>query len=193
MVITRPDKFANDNRFVPDHIHYFEQVIVDTKRGCEDSLEKLCGVEHNLLERIRRFSLKFSSPSKHIVDNIPAGYVGPSHLHGYGLFACEAIVRGEVIGTLDGQVIPRGKHQEIRRANRFYGFDEWTAISETELLARPFRTKYGYINHSRLPNIELKGRDLVVIRPVAKDEEILIDYRKEFLGAEYVSTKGRYL
>jgi hypothetical protein len=39
---------------------------------------------------------------------------------------------------------------------------EWNAISNIKLLIRPFTTKYGFINHSREPNIRINKLEMSI-------------------------------
>ncbi len=125
--------------------------------------------------------------------NISVGYIDYSSIHGLGLFANTSIKKSSVLGELDGQTVDKVQLPMFRKANRHYGFDEWTAISEDKLLVRPYRTKYGYLNHSREPNIELQGYLIVALRDIKKEDEMLVDYRKEHLGEEYLRSRGQYL
>jgi len=57
-----------------------------------------------------------------LIDNIPYTRVGPSEIHGQGLFAELSFRAGQILGTLDGQLIRHADHPEA--------FDlEWNAVS----------------------------------------------------------------
>lgn len=135
-----------------------------------------------------------------VVDNLPATDIAPSPIHGLGLFARRALAAGEVLGVLDGQrvdwasfeaALQRGVWDDPAGADPFV---EWNALSTEVLLARPLRTKYGFINHSRAPNAELAHDPLrvVALRAIAAGEELTLDYRREPLRQGYLD-KATYL
>jgi hypothetical protein len=106
-----------------------------------------------------------------MLDTIPFTYVAPSEIHGDGLFAAVDFRAGQLLGTLDGQVIRHADHPEV--------FDEeWNAVSDELLLVRGVPTKYGKINHSPEPNCVIDERDLSIraVRAIEADEELTLDY-----------------
>ena len=74
--------------------------------------------------------------------------------------------------------------------------NEWNALSEKELLFRPYRTKYSFINHSRQPNVVLKTDPashrlyLMVCQDIPSLSELTLDYRLEPLPIEYLKGHG---
>jgi SET domain-containing protein len=137
---------------------------------------------------------------ENVIDNVSKGYIQKSEIHGNGLFANEDIKKGEILGYLDGQLIDWNQYHEImgsmpKRSEEMikYVFCEWNALSPTELLVRPLRTKYSFINHSRTPNIKLAYEPLrlVACQYIEKDQEFLLDYRKEPLNEEYLAGHGK--
>ena len=138
-------------------------------------------------------------PSEQILDNIPGTEIKPSPVHGRGLFATRDMRRGEVICTLDGEKIP-ARELALREANLRENAPnknavvvlEWNALPDGEYLTRRKRTKYGFINHSRSPNLELRGVpiEIVVMKDIAAGEELLLDYRKEPLSEDYLKNHG---
>lgn len=133
-----------------------------------------------------------------IIDNIPFGYIDKSSVHGYGLFAKADLPEGMLLGVLDGQVMPWNDYDQTLVRIKQHGklapelFFEWNALSPDTLLVRPLRTKYSFINHSRNPNLVLRGYPLHVetLRSIAKGEELFLDYRKEPLSEEYLNGHG---
>lgn len=134
-----------------------------------------------------------------VVDNMPATAIAASALHGLGLFARRGIRGGEVLGGLDGQLVDWTSFAAMHASGVFGAdadnlFMEWNALSTDVLLARPFRTKYSFINHSRTPNAELATAPLRVVAncAIAQGCEITLDYRREPLRREYLD-KADYL
>lgn len=117
-----------------------------------------------------------------LIDNIPHTRVGPSEIHGDGLFAEIAFRRGQLLGTLDGQVVRHADHPDV--------FDEeWNAISGELLLVRALRTKYRYMNHARSPNCAIDERDMSIraTRDIEAGEEITLDYQARPLPPAYLA------
>ena len=192
-IVTIKNDYMNSNRLLPEEVTYFTQKIINNKTKKEVLLSELSSGFVYKVAKFKRFINRFKTAPKNIIDNISQTYISHSSIHGFGLFANKNINADEKIGRIDGQLIDRKYIHHFRKSNKIYGYNEWTAISEDKLLARPFRTKYGYINHSRLPNIKLDGFNIITIREIQKDEEIFIDYRQEHLGKNYIGTKGTYL
>ena len=136
---------------------------------------------------------------RHVIDNIPSGLIAPSPIHNNGLFAARAIAKGEILGVLDGQVMNWDAYDQLvahldetheRAAELFL---EWNCLSPDTLLVRPLRTKYSFINHSRVPNLELVPFPLRIVakKEISAGEEFVLDYRKEPLRQEYLENHGR--
>lgn len=137
-----------------------------------------------------------------IVDNIKNTEIAKSDLHGNGLFATADINADEVLTTLDGQYISWEQYKDINKQfDKDFNdeklkdtiFMEWNAINKDLLLVRAFRTKYSFINHSRTPNAIILQNPLRVatLNNIKKGEEILLDYRKEYLSDEYINGHGK--
>lgn len=134
------------------------------------------------------------------INNILQGYIAPSNIDGYGLFAKVNIDKGDILCIFDGQIMSWDKYHEINKNVRQYIqqpytqyiFMEWNALDENTLLVRPFRTKYSYINHARKPNVKIEKYPLrlVAIDNINKDTELTLDYRKEPLNYEYIKNHG---
>jgi len=128
------------------------------------------------------------------IDNLRDTYVERSAVHGFGLHAGRALAAGERLGVLDGQLVDRSSFERMVSRQPFSGygrylFEEWNAISADRLLVRPLRSKYGFINHSRTPNLQITRHAsslcVDVLADVGADEELFLDYRAEPLGEEY--------
>ena len=145
-------------------------------------------------------NLDYHFIKKNTINNIKQGYIAPSEIHGFGLFAKVNIDKNDILCVLDGQILSWEKYHNIQNnvshliksPYEQYIFMEWNALDEDTLLVRPFRTKYSYINHSRSPNIKIIHYPLriVAISDIKLDEEIIIDYREEPLNYEYIKNHG---
>jgi SET domain-containing protein len=107
----------------------------------------------------------------------PRTEVRPSPIHGRGLFAREAIARGDVVAVKGGYVLTRA---------------QWAALEPTlgaaeiqlsdDLVIAPVRPEHRdggmlFTNHSCEPNVALQGQIvLVAMRDIARDEELTIDW-----------------
>ena len=132
------------------------------------------------------------------INNIKFSFIKPSDIHGLGLFTNSMIKKGTILGFLDGQVMPWAQYNEIMKNTDLgyfnsYIFMEWNALDKNTLLVRAFRTKYSYINQSRKPNVAIKYNPMRVeaIKDITKNNEILIDYRKEPLNDNYIKNYGK--
>ncbi|HEX6244114.1 MAG TPA: SET domain-containing protein [Polyangiales bacterium] len=109
---------------------------------------------------------------------------------GFGLVTTRARPQGELLCRLDGQVIDCERYPELMEAL------EWNALSERLLLVRAVRTSYGYINHSRSPNVAIDpdGICMRTLCPLAAGAELLIDYLAPPVPPAYLaSAEGRLL
>ena len=136
--------------------------------------------------------------NERIVDNIRNTYIDISSIHGFGLFAKKPIQAGAILCELDGQKMDWGHYEKLRRTINLgeyqdYIFMEWNALDPKTLLVRAFRTKYSYINHSKMPNVEIKYNPIRIetIKQINKNDEIVIDYNKEPLKKEYLDDKEK--
>ncbi|WP_026970758.1 SET domain-containing protein [Aliagarivorans marinus] len=134
------------------------------------------------------------------LDTIANTEIGPSRLHGFGLFASQAIPADSQLCQFEGQVISIAHYHELEALlapklaeYRNYMFMECNYLDKQTLLARPFRTKYSYINHSRTPNTEIRQQPLrlVALRTIQPGEELTVDYRKEQLSDDYLSNPAK--
>lgn len=132
-----------------------------------------------------------------VVDTIKNTEIKESPVHGMGLFSISGIKKGTVLTELDGQYISWSQYEEISKSFANKGlentfFMEWNAITTDLLLVRPFRTKYSFINHTRLPNVKVLQNPLrvVAISDINAGDEILLDYREEPLSEDYLKGHG---
>jgi len=117
------------------------------------------------------------------LQTVPGADLRPSSIHGVGLFTVNALHDGHILARLDGQRV------SILEAPGVLFTLEWNAISPTLLLVRGIRTSYGYINHSRRPNlvIDLESMELRAARFIPAGEELLLDYLAQPLPEPYLS------
>lgn len=128
-------------------------------------------------------------------------YVKKSKIAGRGLFARAAISEGELLGIVEGPVVPN-----TAESCKKYRSDYLHPISHTQAILNSNITRY--TNHSCEPNCGLKdGLKLVAMRTIKKGEELTIDYdtleydwkmkcmcrslncRKEIKGYKYLNKK----
>lgn len=133
-----------------------------------------------------------------LIDNIPDTAIQRSDLHGLGLFSLKNLMAGVKLCDLDGQIVSYDLYDSQMRKPDYSKqvvdnlFVEWNALPNNMLLARMFRTKYSYINHSRTPNCKLIGYPpkLWSIADIETGEELTIDYREEPLPDLYKHGHG---
>lgn len=144
---------------------------------------------------------ELSFVKKNVVDNIKNTSVGLSPIHGIGLFADSKILSGTSICVLDGQKILWKQHDSLLNLSKqdlgiysTYFFMEWNVLDSETLLARPLRTKYSYINHSRTPNLKLTRALPLTIYAICEincGDELTLDYRFESLPEHYLEQHGK--
>lgn len=95
-------------------------------------------------------------------------YTQDSSIHGKGLFARRAILKGEYMGEYDGpNVSENGMHVL------------WVEDEEDSWIGRDGKNLLRYINHSTQPLAEFAGFELYALRDIDEGEEITIDYGEE--------------
>lgn len=92
-------------------------------------------------------------------------YVGPSAIHGKGLFARRLIEAEDYIGTYRGL--------STRNDGKYV---LWTFPDEIKPVGRRGMNMFRYLNHSETPNAEFDGYDLFALRDIDPDEEITFNY-----------------
>lgn len=114
-------------------------------------------------------------------------FLNISALNGFGVFTHNKIIKGQKLLSLYGEIV----NKEFLNNKNFFG--EWNALADNKFLVRKDRTSYGFINHSRRPNCQIyvDSMDIIAIRNIEKDEEILLDYRNEPLPKEYINGFGK--
>lgn len=142
--------------------------------------------------------VEFKQSANLVIDNISHTEIKLSELHGLGLFAERKLSAGTKLATLDGQVVEYDFYYLVKDKLNIdptadnYVFMEWNSLPNKKLLARMFRTKYSYINHSRTPNCKLLGNppELWTYQDIEIGEELTLDYRDEPLPDNYLTGHG---
>ena len=118
------------------------------------------------------------------VETIPDTDVGPSPIHGLGLFARRSWAAGDLLCRLDGQAIDVGRHPGVSDAL------EWNALGLQRLLVRPLRTSHGFINHARHPSVAVDddGYGLRACLPITPGEELTMDYFAQPIPPAYLAS-----
>lgn len=115
-------------------------------------------------------------------DNAPDTYVKESVIEGYGLFASKNFQKGDLV--LDYNLFPESWYQttyenlsEFKKEKSSY-----ITIDENYCLTSDKISKFRYLNHSREANCicDFDKRKIFALRDIQKDEEILVDYRREY-------------
>ncbi|MEJ8567110.1 SET domain-containing protein [Elongatibacter sediminis] len=91
--------------------------------------------------------------------------VGPSAIHGSGLFAAEPLTEGVLIGTYDGPAVDEDGMHVL-----------WVEEEPDHWVGYDGRNCLRYMNHSATPNAEMDGRECYALRDIDSGEEITIDY-----------------
>lgn len=113
------------------------------------------------------------------IKNIEKSVVLKSPIHGFGLFATEDIESGEILCFLDGQTVDKWDFIKLLESGEIAKehFIEKSPIGDV-MVCRPFRTSYGFINHSETPNMcsfyeDYSGRFVVkACKDIKQGEEI---------------------
>jgi len=93
---------------------------------------------------------------------------------GYGVFACQPVVEGEILAVWGGVVVPGDRLGEYSDYARTHGIQ---VEEDLFLLALSLDDPADYFNHSCDPNAGLSGQIcLIAMRSIAVDEEVSFDY-----------------
>ena len=92
-------------------------------------------------------------------------YVSNSAIHGRGVFASRPIRRGQKIGTFEWQATKREGKYVL-----------WVEQDDGSEIGCRGVNDFRYLNHSSKPNAEFDDFDVVALKNIKSDDEILIDY-----------------
>jgi SET domain-containing protein len=92
--------------------------------------------------------------------------VGPSDIHGDGLFAARDIEAEQLIGVYQGPEVTEDGIYVLWIENEPGG--DWTGYDGSNIMR--------FLNHSSQPNAEMDGLDCYALRAIPAGTEITIDY-----------------
>jgi len=93
-------------------------------------------------------------------------FVGPSSIHGRGLFAAKSLNTGRLIGVYEGPVVEENDSHVLWIEDE--SGDGWTGYDG--------KNEMRFMNHSDNPNAEMDGLDCYSIKDIPPGDEITIDY-----------------
>lgn len=97
--------------------------------------------------------------------------IGKSRIAGNGLFAQQAIKKGQVLFSVEGPVIKYEMESDYRIGQN------WLQVRENIWQIPSRGHAWNYINHGCEPNCGMKrGNQVVAVRDIKKGEELTIDY-----------------
>jgi len=105
--------------------------------------------------------------------------IGPSRIHGQGLFAVDDIANGTILMKLAGHLVSSAElaHLIARARSQPEQYVDTITVYEDAHLVIPARTKIHFGNHSCDPNAWHVGPyDIAARRDVRAGEEVTIDY-----------------
>jgi len=99
----------------------------------------------------------------------PRYYVASSDVHGTGVFAGRRFKKGDLIGYLEVEPLAWGVDESI---HDIWIGDRWHRIGNL----------FRYLNHSRVPNVEVSGRDggVRALRGIARGTELRFHYGEDW-------------
>ncbi|MEQ9365161.1 MAG: hypothetical protein RIF32_13005 [Leptospirales bacterium] len=97
-------------------------------------------------------------------------YVGPSTIHGRGLFARVRLKAGDYIGSYEGPEAQRNGSHVL-----------WAETEEGETVGISGRNSLRFTNHALTPNAEFEGFDLYATATIHADQEITVHYGDDWL------------
>ena len=110
----------------------------------------------------------------------PKTRVGPSLIHGRGLFAVRPIRRGEVVAVKGGHILDRRALQRspARGAVSYIQIEDRLYIGAAT--PREVRNNKLFLNHSCAPNVGIRGEiTFVALLDIAPGEELTYDWARE--------------
>lgn len=89
-------------------------------------------------------------PIPTFIENIPGTVVAKSKVHGWGLWSTTFIPQGALLCVIRGQILSLQDYERLYQSGEFNRnhFVEKTMLPNGQVMAMPFRTSYGFINHN---------------------------------------------
>jgi uncharacterized protein len=112
-----------------------------------------------------------------------------SPIHGKGLFAVQAITKGETIALKAGHPVDKTTLDQLPKANQTSALQISDDFYLAALTDDEHRDSMVYINHSCGPNVGMGGSILFrAIRDISAGEELTIDYAMIYSSPEFSMT-----
>ena len=105
-----------------------------------------------------------------LLDNMPQTYLEKSSLHGIGIFAGADAPPHQLLGAIAGSVV---HYKSLPQDS----YTEWMGVGNDAVFLSAKRSKMSMINHSDSPNVRFESGRLISRRPIAKGDELTMDYR----------------
>jgi SET domain-containing protein len=96
--------------------------------------------------------------------------VRKSPIHGRGVFARKLLRANTRVGTYDGEHVTENDTYVL-----------WVEYADGEVVGIDGKNQLKYLNHSKQPNAEFWGDQLMTLRDIRPGEEITIDYGDDWL------------
>lgn len=111
--------------------------------------------------------------------------IGKSEIHGLGLFTGEPVKKGEKLYQYIGEEMSLKDFREKYGEYKLNSLNTYRMKRCNKIIVaknEPYKTenKVNYINESKNPNCILKCRHLVSLRNIEKNEELTLQYPKDY-------------
>jgi len=94
---------------------------------------------------------------------------------GAGIFACENILKGELLTMWGGQILAEEAYRQLPEERQTHGIQVWDFLFQVQL--HPGQDPADFFNHSCNPNAGLNSPiSLIALRDIKSGEEICFDY-----------------
>ena len=100
-----------------------------------------------------------------------------SNTEGRGLFAKEAISKGEIVSVRGGHIITRQREAQMEKPAGYWGYPISDEFVLAPLTTAEVESVMMFLNHSCEPNVGILGQVIfVAMRDIQPGEELTIDY-----------------
>jgi hypothetical protein len=114
-----------------------------------------------------------------LLNDIVKVKIGPSKIHGVGLFAMRDIKKGEVLNlnaVFHAFDVPYKDFKKLRPEVSQLLLERWPLVTKGSHFYYPDTQMSAYMNHSETPNYD--GKTDKTLKKIKKGEEITEDYRQ---------------